>query len=799
MKKIKFVGSHVLTVALAASVLTSAIVSATLQYTEEKPSDNPWNYTLLSSGGNIVLNNTSNSICVDSDVRSNGNLYLNGNDFYIDGDAVTSGSIFEDVLIVDIGREFIDVDMLDVPNKWNSVYSEATKNGDYRYITENIKKSSLEFEKTVVSDSDLYIDVSSEFVPDADISEDSGKGKVGVFGAGYMTSAYENYEKWKTIIPLFENNINLNEDSVGKRSLIELAGKSGFIPIGEQEVSDKWSSYENLPGAVISENFSTNGVSEYINQIKQDNPVFSVESDESFMIQAQWDNSTVNPSCADAKSIKISGGNCTLNGQYRNIEEIKLENGGGTQLIGDFPNLKYIYKTSWSNLNLAGNFPSLECIYMPGGQLLLGTADKGFSANNATIINETGSIAVYTAKDINITDSEILSNQNILMRGSGKDADESKLNVENTLMAAGSCVMFEDMNNCNLSRYEKLPVFYSQYPISLINCNFKLMQGLFMVKSGAIIMAASDIDIMRGFLAAQNGINEYQASSSTGFYLDTYSYNIPTGIHSLNKQPDGSEKIGRISGVEYADFPIELLSKVGNAEKFLNDIHMSGVDSELGYMTETPGLLKINAGLLSNGDININAGKIENNNNTKSIIGSKNGNITINIAKEMNYHGIIYAPNGKVTIRGEGTLYGRIFAREIEIVSDSFMFEGRNIDVESFGFTETESVTTQPTESVTTTTESTDVTNQQVTTTSTVTAISNITETSFSSETCITTTVTTVSTVPVDYSSNVEYEYDNLDRVVKAIYDETNYIIYEYDANGNITKVTVIKDGIIQQ
>lgn len=796
MKKIKFVGSHVLTVVLAASVLTSAIVSATLQYTEEKPSDNPWNYTLLSSGGNIVLNNTSNSICIDSDVRSNGNLYLNGNDFYIDGDAVTSGSISEDVLIVDIGREFTDVDMLDVPNKWNSVYSEATKNGDYRYITGNIKKSSLEFEKTVVSDSDLYIDVSSEFVPDADISENSGKGKVGVFGAGYLTSAYENYEKWKTIIPLFEDNINLNEDSAGKRSLIELAGKSGFIPIGEQEVSDKWSSYESLPGAVISENFSTNGVSEYINQVKQDNPVFSVGSDESFMIQAQWDNSTVNPSGADAKSIKISGGNCTLNGNYKNVKEIKLENGGGTQLIGDFPNLKYIYKTSWSNLNLAGNFPSLECIYMPGGQLLLGTADKGFSANNATIINETGSIAVYTAKDINITDSEILSNQNILMRGSGKDADESKLNVENTLMAAGSCVMFEDMNDCNLSRYEKLPVFYSQYPISLINCNFKLMQGLFMVKSGAIIMAASDIDIMRGFLAAQNGINEYQASSSTGFYLDTYSYNIPTGIHSLNKQPDGSEKIGRISGVEYADFPIELLSKVGNAEKFLNDIHMSDVDSELGYMTETPGLLKINAGLLSNGDININAGKIENNNNTKSIIGSKNGNITINIAKEMNYHGIIYAPNGKVTIRGEGTIYGRIFAREIEIVSDSFMFEGRNIDVESFGFTETESVTTQPTESVTTTTESTDVTTQQVTTTSIVTEISNITETSSSSETSIT---TTVSTVPVDYSSNVEYEYDNLDRVVKAIYDEANYISYEYDANGNITKITVVKDGIIQQ
>lgn len=366
MKKIKMAGSHILTVALAASVLTSAIVSATIQYTEEKPSDNPWNYTLLSSGGNIVLNSTSNSICVDSDVRSNGNLYLNGNDFYIDGDAVTSGAISEDVLIVDIGRKFTDVDMLDVPDKWNSVYSEATKNGDYRYITGNIKKSSLEFEKTVASDSNLYIDVSSEFVPDTDISEDSGKGKVGVFGAGYLASAYENYDKWKTIIPLFESNINLSEDSSGKRDLLELADKSGFIPICEQEVGNRWKNYEKLPGAVINENFSNNGVSEYISQVKQNNPVFSAGSDESFIIQAQWDNSTINPSGADTKSIKISGGNCTLNGDYENIKEIKLENGGGTQLIGDFPNLKYIYKTSWSNLNLAGNFPSLECIYAWG-------------------------------------------------------------------------------------------------------------------------------------------------------------------------------------------------------------------------------------------------------------------------------------------------------------------------------------------------------------------------------------------------------------------------------------------------
>jgi len=159
---------------------------------------------------------------------------------------------------------------------------------------------------------------------------------------------------------------------------LELARKSGFIPIQKQTVESDWDNYDKLPVAAISSNFSNNAVSQYIDQLKKDNPVFSVDSNESSVIQAQWNNSTINPSDADKKSITISGGNCTLSGQYRNIEEIKLENEGGTQLIGDFPNLKYIYKTSWSNLNLAGNFPSLECIYMPGGQLLLGTADKDF-------------------------------------------------------------------------------------------------------------------------------------------------------------------------------------------------------------------------------------------------------------------------------------------------------------------------------------------------------------------------------------------------------------------------------------
>ncbi len=536
MKKIKMAGSHILTVALAVSVLTSALVSAAVQYIEEKPSDNPWDYAMLSSNGNITLDCRMNAIGMDGDVRSNGNIYLTGTDFYIDGDVAASGKISEDVLIIDTGRTFESIKKIEVPDKWDNVYFKATENNDYEYLQHNIDENMLEFNHPVLSDSDLSIHVLSDTISEDDTDKDNGEGKTGIFGAGFLTSAYDNYEKWKTIIPLFDADISITENSSGKKDVLELARKSGFIPIQEQTVGIDWDNYDKLPVDAISSNFSNNAVSQYIEQLKKDNPVFSVGSNESSVIQAQWNNSTINPSDADKKSITINGGNCTLNGQYRNIEEIKLENGGGTQLIGDFPNLKYIYKTSWSNLNLAGNFPSLECIYMPGGQLLLGTADKGFSSDNATIINESGLIAVYTAQNTKITDSELISSQNILVRGSGKNETISEFNAENTLMAAGGSIMLEDMNDGETNRYEKIPVYYAEYPISFINCNFNLMQGLFMTKSGAIIMAASDIEAMRGFLVAPNGINEYQVNSATGTYIDTYSYNIPPGINNLRNR-----------------------------------------------------------------------------------------------------------------------------------------------------------------------------------------------------------------------------------------------------------------------
>ncbi len=773
---------------VAAAFMTTFLVSAAVKRDESKPNTNPWDYILLSSDGNTTLNCTLQSICVDGDMRTNHDINLVGADFYIEGDVVTSGKISDDVLIVDTGRDFTGYDAIDVPNMWSSVYSKATENGGYTYIPNHIHENFLEINNTALSDADLDIKVLSDIVKD-NPKENKGEGKTGIFGAGFMAFAYDNYEKWKTILPLFDSDISILENESGHKDMLELAGKSGFIPIREQSVGSSWDNYDKLPGSAITDNFGNDGASKYITELKKDNPVFDIGDDESVIIQSQWDHSSVNPGNANSKSVKITNGNCTLNGNYDKIEEIKLENYGGMQLIGDFPNLKYIYKTSWGNLNLAGNFPSLECIYMPGGQLLIGTADKGFSANDVTIINETGIVAVYTAQDTKITDSRIVTSQNILMRGAGKNAAAAEFNAENTIMAAGGNLMFEDMNDNEMNRYENIPVFYSQNPISLIKCNFKLMQGLFITRSGAIIMADSDIGTMRGFLASPNGINEYQANSASGIYLDTYSYNIHPGINSLNEQPNGSERIGSIKAVEYANFPVDLLSNVGNAEKFVSDINSTEFDSDLGHAVSKPGVFELNSYLLATGNINITADKLQNDQNAKSVIGSANGDISINLTKKMNYYGIVYAPNGKVTTHGSGVLNGRIYAREIEIVSESFVINGREINAAELGFTEDEPEPAKPSETTTTFIESTTQSeNESQTTTTIITEVT--TETSSAA--------TETTTQPVDYNSNIRYEYDSLNRVTKVVYDEENYVEYVYDANGNITKVTIVKDGIIQ-
>ena len=536
-----------------------------------------------------------------------------------------------------------------------------------------------------------------------------------------------------------------------------------------------------------------------MSDLKSDNPVTKICSEDSITIQA---SNSINPAEAEsAKKITVEGGHFSLNGEYSDLEEIKFNSWGGSQLIGDYPNLKYIYKTSGSDLNLVGNFPSLECVYMQGGQLLIGSGDSGFNADGVKIINDYGPIAIYTAKDVTLTNSDIVTTQMILVRGNGSDQPGSVFNSENTIMAARSGVMFEDMNDSNIRRFDKLPIYYSTYPMSINNCNFKLFQGTIINNNNAIIMSNANISKFRGYLFAPDGVDEYRNSSAVGFYINTYAYNISPNINNLNKQPNGSERIGRISEFEYGKFPNKLLNKISDSDKFLADLQNNDVGLELGESSKKPGELVIGRYILADGDINICADTIINGDDSIAVIASRNGNITINVTDSAKITAIIYAPCGKVTINGnEYEIKGRIFAENIEINASSFEITSGSEDISYLGFVYDKKTDDTSSESESSsdssTTESTEDSSSE-----------SKTESSGSETTSESTTESTSeeSSKPDESSSessggesgfdNPKYEYDLLNRLVKVIYDDDNYIEYIYDANGNITKIVTVADG----
>lgn len=141
-----------------------------------------------------------------------------------------------------------------------------------------------------------------------------------------------------------------NSSDIKTTSLTELGQNSNFIPLQEQSVSNSWTDYDKLSGAAITDNFSELKLTKYMSDLKSDNPVTEICSEGGITIQA---NNSINPTEAEsAKKITVEGGHFSLNGEYSDLEEIKFNSWGGSQLIGNYPNLKYIYKTSGSDLNL---------------------------------------------------------------------------------------------------------------------------------------------------------------------------------------------------------------------------------------------------------------------------------------------------------------------------------------------------------------------------------------------------------------------------------------------------------------
>ncbi len=802
--------------AIAAVSMLSSIVVIGLQ-SVHKPSNNPWDYTVFATGNHISLVSDVDELSVSGDVRSNGGISMKGSSADISGNLLAAGDIRSDVTVSEIGRTKSEAIPLPVNNVFNRVFDSAIEDAEPIYL-EQITEQSYVVQSPIISNSLLTVNISRNN-PSRSTEAAEPTDKFGVFGAGFLTKAYENPALWGSVLPIFSENYAAASGDSRLLDVLELGQESAFIPVSAQSVSDTWENTDRLAGDVFQQYFSQNAVSNLISDAKAASEVFAICSEDSVQLHCGYDNSTINPILAEnASSITASEGNLALNGEYSALEEIRLDNWGGSQLIGSYPNLKYIYKTSWGNLNLAGDFPSLEGVYLPGGQLLLGNGDYGFSTSNADFIDENGIIIVYTANDVNLENCRLMTNQSIVMRGVGKDAETSKFNGNNSIFAAGGALAFEDMHDNLSTELRKIPVFYSYAPMSFVNSSFELLQGCFISANGAMVLTETSIQNLRGYLLSPYGINEYPSNSSASVWIDTYSYNISPNIRSLNTQQNGIWHLGNVLELSYAPFPETLASEVCSITDFLDDCRKVKNENgeyeevyQIGTASDQRGILDVNSALIAEGDIQINAERFVSTGNEKHIITSKNGDIAITVLDHFNADCIIYAPNGKVTIDGSGTIRGRIFAREIEIIGENLIVVGGDEDISDYGFAapgqeESTDISNSETRETDSTAEGDTDNSESSSNTSTETEETHAseaieTDASYSTETDVQESETTETDVdetnPTDPSeilgepdyTNAEYVYDKLGRLVKVIYDDSHYVEYQYDANGNIVRV----------
>lgn len=822
MKPLKKKLQKPLVTAIAAVGTSAAVVSAVVMAakTLSAPSSNPWDYTMYAfDTGEDALKSSAEKLKADGDVRSAGGASFGEGETEITGNLVVGSQVQSGKGTLSFGKLTEGAKPLAVNQVFSEVFRAATADRELNY-TDGITDNSRTIDQPVIGENELNIQIRRNSTPENPVTETPDY-KSGAFGAAFMTDLYNRPEEWQEVLPFLFENADLPE-----KDLASLGAASAFLPVDASGAAKDWQNADRLPEDVFGNHLSIDDIPNYIAEIKEGNPVFDICRDlfNTVEIEASYGRATVNPvEAAEAQSLTVSGGNFALDGNYENLEEIRFNNWGGAQLHGSYPNLKYIYMPTWSNLNLAGDFPSLECVYLNGGQILLGSGTEGFSAENATILAENGTVILYTANDFNLTDSRVLSLNHIVLRGGGADSAGSAFRAENTLFATRGAIAFEDMRDINTEVCTNLPVFYSEKPISIVNSSFDLLQGCFLSHTGAMVLTESEIGALRGFWFAPEGINSNALNSTAQVYINTYSYNMLPDIRSLNTQQSGTWKKGTVQSIQEARFPVALAETVTDINGFLSDsVSLKNEEGEYEEIysykgaAANAGVLTLNSALIAEGNLNVTADTLRGGTDSEALIVSRSGDVTLDISTLIDWTGIIFAPEGKVTLNGSGTLHGRIFAKEIEITSESLTIAGGNLDLAARGFTKptvttsttvttvttvtTADVTT--TEAVTTDTEpdvTTDTSAEIVTTDTTAATTTTETVTSTGTDTTDPDPTTTVTTKTTPAYTQAQYEYDKLGRLIKVIYDEKNYIEYTYDANGNITEVKKTTNGITKE
>lgn len=337
-----------LAAATAIAVMTTMIstVFAVSSQWNQRPSKCPWDYTLFASGEGESLTVDANLLTVAGDMRTNGDIGFDGGNVSVSGLVAASGAVRNHANSYEAGKTIENTDMLNVNDVFSNVYGYVSSSGKISY-SDAAAANMFEVNEPVVSLSSLDL-VASENIPCEETQEQTNK--FGVLGAGFLTSVYENPSKWSEVLPVFPENTNIESDTSGKRDLLELAKESAFIPTGEQAVSDMWTHADAIAQTAFREHFNQSCVSAHISQLKQDNPVFEVGADHATTVRCGYDNSMVNPpEAAGAVNLVATDGNfaLALDGEYEDLETIRLDNWGGSQLIGSYPNLKYIYSGEW--------------------------------------------------------------------------------------------------------------------------------------------------------------------------------------------------------------------------------------------------------------------------------------------------------------------------------------------------------------------------------------------------------------------------------------------------------------------
>ncbi|MBR6716977.1 MAG: RHS repeat protein [Oscillospiraceae bacterium] len=811
MKSVREVFKRPVAVASGTAAVAAAIVSVTVLAARlvNDPSSNPWDYTLFAfqDSGTALLSDTG-QLAVEGDVRSGGGASFSGGNVDITGNVVAGKSIEKKADSFKAGRVQENAPALTVNAVFGDVFRLAGGNDAFSEQDE-ITCNSYQVDSPIVGKDGLQLNISQEFAAAPEEAEQEDY-KFGAFGAGFMSNVYENEYEWKNVLPfLFEDDVPQDRD------LLKVGEASAFLPVGGQQ-SGGWDNYDKLPEDPFGQALSQEDIPSYLTEVCTDHPVFEIcKTDDTVRITADYDRSTVDPAEAeDAAKIAVSGGNFALNGDYDKLEEIRFDNWGGAQLHGSYPNLRYIYMSTWSNLNIAGDFPALECVFIKGGQLLLGTGNTGFAASNAQIMTENGTIVLFTAENTKLEHCEVLTLGNIVFRGKGRTADASALYADDSLFAASGAISFEDMHDDNTEKAAALPVFYSGSPLSIVNSDFSMLQGCFIAQNGAAVLTESNIGSLRGYFFSPYGINSRALNSNSSISINTFSYNIDPDVRALNTQQSGRWQKGTIHAVEAARFPLELADRIMNASEFVRDV--SEVKDENGAYTEqyrfrgvlqNTGVLTVNKSVFADSDIVISAGVLNGGGERLPVIASRTGDITITVDSEIDWNGIIFAPNGKVKISGSGTINGRIFAQSIELTSDTLTVRGENLDLTALGFAApaettaagTVKTTAAPQTTAASATAVTVTTAKPVTVTEPVTTVQTtaktVTTTVKTTTTAQATTTTVTTAAPPEYT-DAKYEYDNLGRLIKVTFDEKNYITYTYDANGNITEVKKTVDGV---